>query len=90
MTKEELVEAVASKTGASKAMVGEVLHSIVDGMTKSLSKGNKVAIPGLGVFVVKQRAARAGVNPRTGAKVQIPAMKVPRFRAARALKDAVK
>lgn len=90
MTKEELVEALASKTGVSKAVAGEMLAAFVDGVTATLSKGDKVALPGFGVFSVSQRAARQGVNPKTGEKLQIPAMKVAKFKAGKALKEAVR
>lgn len=90
MTKEELVEALASKTGVSKAVAGEMLAAFVDGVTAALSKGDKVALPGFGVFSVSQRAARQGVNPKTGEKLQIPAMKVAKFKAGKALKEAVR
>jgi len=90
MTKEELVEAVAAKTGVAKAVAGEMVAAFVDAVTKTLSRGEKVALPGFGIFVVSQRKARQGVNPKTGAKLQIPAMTVPKFRAGKALKEAVR
>lgn len=90
MTKDELADAVASKTGVSKAVAGEMLAAFVDEVTKALTGGDKVALPGFGIFSISHRAARAGVNPKTGEKLQIPAMKVAKFKAGKALKEAVR
>jgi DNA-binding protein HU-beta len=89
MTKEALVEAVA-KVCDSKAQAARAVDAMVDAVSKSLASGQKVTITGFGTFLVSQRAARTGRNPQTGASIQIPAMKVPRFKAGKALKDAVK
>jgi len=90
MTKDQIIEAVANKTGLSKRQTDEVVESLLDNITKALQKGDKVAFTGFGVFVISNRKARQGVNPKTGAKIQIPAMKVPKFRAGKALKEAVR
>ena len=90
MTKDQLIDAVAAKCGLSKRQVGECLEVVLDGITKALQKDDKVAFTGFGAFVISNRKARQGVNPKTGAKIQIPAMKVPKFRAGKALKDAVR
>ena len=90
MTKDELVEALSAKAGASKAVASELVNALVDEITAALVKGDKVALPGLGVFSVGHRKARQGVNPRTGEKLQIPAMNVAKFKAAKALKEAVR
>jgi len=90
MTKDELADAVASKTGVSKAVAGEMLAAFVDEVTKALTQDDKVALPGFGIFSISHRAARAGVNPKTGEKLQIPAMKVAKFKAGKALKEAVR
>ena len=90
MTKDQLIDAVAAKCGLSKRQVGECLEAVLDGITKALQKDDKVAFTGFGAFVISNRKARQGVNPKTGAKIQIPAMKVPKFRASKALKDAVR
>ncbi len=90
MTKDQIIEAVAAKCGLSKKQTDEVLESILDNITKALQKGDKVAFTGFGAFVISNRKARQGVNPKTGAKIQIPAMKVPKFRAGKALKEAVR
>jgi len=90
MTKDQLIEAVASKCACSKKEASECIEAALDGITKALQKGDKVILTGFGAFSVSKRAARAGINPKTGAKIQIPAMKVPKFKAGKALKDAVK
>jgi len=90
MTKDQIIEAVSAKCGLSKRQTDEVLESILDSITKALQKGDKVAFTGFGVFVISHRKARQGVNPKTGAKIQIPAMKAPKFRAGKALKEAVR
>lgn len=90
MTKDQIIEAVSVKCNLSKKQTDEVLESILDEITKVLQKNDKVVFTGFGAFVVSSRKARQGVNPKTGAKIQIPAMKVPKFRAGKALKDAVR
>jgi len=90
MTKDQLIEAVAAKVGISKKQGEEMMEAVLDSITKALQKGDKVVLTGFGAFVVSHRKARAGVNPKTGAKIQIPAMKVPKFKAGKALKEAVR
>jgi len=90
MNREELIAAVAKKTGYPKSQVAECLRAILEEITRSLSKKKKVSLPGFGVFSVSKRAARTGVNPRTGEKIKIPATKVPKFKAGKSLKEAVK
>lgn len=90
MTKDQLIEAVASKCACSKKGACECLEAALEEITKAMQKGDKVVLTGFGAFQVSKRAARAGVNPKTGAKIQIPAMKVPKFKAGKALKDAVR
>ena len=90
MTKEELTEAIASKTAVSKKAAGDSLEAMIEIITKAMQKGDKVVLTGFGAFQVNKRAARKGVNPKTGAKIQIPAMKVPKFKAGKGLKDAVR
>jgi len=90
MTKNQVIEAVASKCGCSKKQTEECLESVLDIITKNLQKGEKVVFTGFGAFVASKRKARQGVNPKTGAKISIPAMTVPKFRAGKALKDAVR
>jgi len=90
MTKQDLVEAIAKKTGLSKASAGEALNVTLDEISKSLSKGQEVVLTGFGKFMVSKRKARTGRNPQTGATIKIPATTVPRFKAGKALKDMVK
>ncbi|MFA5987070.1 MAG: HU family DNA-binding protein [Candidatus Paceibacterota bacterium] len=90
MNKQALVDAVHQKLGGTKAAAEGIVDSIIESIVGTLKKGEEVSIAGLGIFSVKTRAARTARNPRTGEMVQVPAMKVPKFRAAKALKDAVK
>jgi DNA-binding protein HU-beta len=90
MNKQGIVEAVHALLGTTKVQAEQVVDGIIDTIIASLKKGEEVSIAGLGIFSVKQRAARAARNPRTGETVQVPAMKVPKFRPAKALKDSVK
>jgi DNA-binding protein HU-beta len=89
MNKAELIEAVANATGQSKADATRAVESTLSTISGALSKGDSVALVGFGTFAVKQRAARQGRNPKTGETIQIPASKVPGFKAGKALKDAV-
>jgi nucleoid DNA-binding protein len=90
MNKADLVNEVHAKLGGTKTQAEDIVESILSSIVGTLKKGGEVSIAGLGIFSTKQRAARTARNPRTGAAVQVPAMKVPKFRAAKALKDAVK
>ncbi|MBI5056749.1 MAG: HU family DNA-binding protein [Nitrospirae bacterium] len=90
MTKAELIDSVANGAGISKAAAAKALDSLIDGVTKTLKKGGKVTLVGFGTFSVSKRKARKGRNPRTGAEIKIPAAKVPRFSAGKALKQAIK
>jgi len=91
MTKQDLVNAAATKAGVTKKASGEVLDAVLDAVTKSLKKGENVTITGFGTFRVSKRAARTGVNPRNPSqKIKIPAMKLPAFKAGKSLKDAVR
>lgn len=74
----------------TKVQAEQVVDKVFDSIVASLKKGEEVSVAGLGIFSVKQRAARDARNPRTGETVKVAAMKVPKFRAAKALKDAVK
>lgn len=78
------------KAGVSKKQAGDVLSAFTDTVTGALSSGDTVALPGFGTFQASKRAARQGVNPKTGEKISIPAMNVPKFKAGKALKDAVR
>ncbi|WFE68303.1 HU family DNA-binding protein [Thiomicrospira sp. R3] len=89
MNKSELVSAIAEKAGLTKVQAASALDATVVSVTEALAKGDQVAIIGFGTFKVGDRAARTGRNPQTGAEMQIPAAKVPKFAAGKALKDAV-
>ncbi len=90
MNKAGIVEAVQGVLGGTKVQAEQVVDKVFDSIVMSLKKGDEVSVAGLGIFSVKARAARQARNPRTGESISVPAMKVPKFRAAKALKDAVK
>jgi DNA-binding protein HU-beta len=90
MTKVELVSKLAEETKVTKKVAAAMLESLVKTLQAGLKDGGKIRIDGLGTFVVVDRKARTGVNPQTQAKIKIPATKAPAFRAAKALKEAVK
>ena len=89
MNKSELIDAIARHADISKAAAGRALDATVNSIAGSLRKGEIVTLVGFGSFYVGKRAARQGRNPRTGAAIRIRAAKVPKFRAGKALKDAV-
>ena len=89
MTKADLVNTIAEKAGLSKADAEKALKAFTDAVTDALKAGEKVSLVGFGTFSVGQRAARTGQNPQTGAKINIPAAKVPKFKAGKALKDSI-
>ncbi len=90
MNKAEIAEVVHGKLGGTKVQADEIVDLVFDSITNSLKKGEEVSIAGFGIFLVKHRAARQARNPRTGAMVSVAAMKVPKFRAGKALKETVK
>jgi DNA-binding protein HU-beta len=90
INKDGLVTAISTKTELSKKDVEMVLDGMVEEITKALKGGDKVTLTGFGTFKVSKRAAREGINPQTKAKLQIPAMTVPKFTAGKALKEAVR
>ncbi|WP_279630206.1 HU family DNA-binding protein [Paraburkholderia hospita] len=89
MNKQELVDAIAAKTGDSKAATGETIDALIAAITGELTKGETVQLIGFGSFSTGARAARVGRNPATGAEIQIPAAKTVKFTAGKAFKDAV-
>ena len=89
MNKADLISAVAEKTGLSKKDSESAVAAVVDTITESLVQGEKVQLVGFGSFELKARAARTGRNPHTGKVINIPASKVPVFKAGKALKDTV-
>ncbi|MCX7794076.1 MAG: HU family DNA-binding protein [Thermodesulfovibrionales bacterium] len=90
MTKAELVEKIAGGAGLSKTQASKALDATLDAIKAALKKGQKVTLVGFGTFSVSKRKARKGRNPKTGEEIKIPAMKVPRFTAGKAFKDAIK
>ncbi|RMG46155.1 MAG: HU family DNA-binding protein [Acidobacteria bacterium] len=90
MNKSELVAYVAKNAGLTKAAAEKAVDAFTDAVTRSLKKGDKVALVGFGTFSVAKRKARKGRNPATGEPMRIPATKVPRFTAGKKLKDAVR
>ena len=89
MNKTELIDAIAKETGLSKKDSGKAVDAFVDTVTKALKKKDKVQLIGFGTFETAKRAARTGKNPQTGAAIKIPASVAPKFKAGKALKDAV-
>jgi DNA-binding protein HU-beta len=90
MNKASIVDAVHAKMGSTKVAAEEAVDTVIGTIISSLKKGDEVSIAGLGIFAVKMRKARVARNPRTGESINVSAMRVPKFRAAKALKDAVK
>ena len=90
MNKAALVDKVNEVLGTTKVQAEQVVDTIFDGITATLKKGDEVSVAGFGIFSAKKRAARSARNPRTGEIVKVAAMNVPKFRAAKALKEAVK
>lgn len=90
MTKAEIIEEMAEAAGITKAVAAKSLDAFVENIRKSLKKDRKVTLVGFGTFAVSKRKARKGRNPQTGAAINIPASKVPRFSAGKAFKDAIK
>ncbi len=90
MNKAALVDKVHEVLGNTKVEAEKVVDTIFDSITKSLKTGEEVSVAGFGIFEAKTRAARTARNPRTGESIKVPAMRTPKFRAAKALKDAVK
>ena len=89
MNKSELIDQIAKSADISKAAAGRALDATIGAVKSSLKKGQLVTLVGFGSFYVGKRAARTGRNPRTGAAIKIKAAKVPKFRAGKALKDAI-
>ena len=89
MTKADLVDAIATEFELSKRQSGEIIDLVLDEIKGALQSGDKVQLIPFGSFVVRNRKAREGRNPKTGAKIKIPARRVPAFSAGKGLKDAV-
>ncbi|WP_428603258.1 HU family DNA-binding protein [Sedimenticola sp.] len=89
MNKTELIDAMADSADISKAAAGRALDGMIAAITEALKNGDQVSVIGFGSFSVRERAARTGRNPQTGATIEIKASKNPSFKAGKALKDAV-
>jgi DNA-binding protein HU-beta len=89
VNKSEMIDMVAEAADISKAAAGRAVDAVFEGITSSLKGGDSVTLVGFGTFSVSDRAARSGRNPRTGETIQIKASKMPKFKAGKALKDAV-
>lgn len=89
MNKSELIDAIAASADLPKAAAGRALDAMIDSVGAALKEGDQVALVGFGTFSVKERAARTGRNPQTGAPIEIKAAKVPGFKAGKALKESV-
>ena len=90
MNKAALVEKIHEVLGGTKVQAEEVVDTVFGSITESMKAGEDVSIAGFGIFASKARAARTARNPRTGEPVQVPAMNVPKFKAAKALKDTLR
>ena len=89
MNKTELIAIAAEKSGVSKKDAERVINAAVDAVTAALKEGSRVQLSGFGIFEVKNREARIGRNPKTKEAIEIPATKLPVFKASKALKDIV-
>ena len=89
MNKSQLIDKIADGADISKAAAGRALDAFIDAVGEALKEGDQVALVGFGTFAVRERAARSGRNPQTGATIEIAAGKVPAFKAGKALKNAV-
>ncbi|WP_352426922.1 HU family DNA-binding protein [Bacillus sp. FSL K6-2865] len=90
MNKTEFVGEVAEELGVTKKEAAPKVEAVFNVIVETLAKGEPIKIPGVGTFEVRERAARKGRNPQSGEEIDIPATKAPAFKAAKALKDAVK
>ncbi|MBU1160110.1 HU family DNA-binding protein [Patescibacteria group bacterium] len=90
MNKSSLADVINGVVGGTKVSADKAMDSVIEAIVSSLKRGEEVSIAGFGIFTVKQRKARLARNPKTGATVNVPATKVAKFKAAKALKEAVK
>lgn len=90
MNKVAIIEAVHAKLGGTKVDAEKAVDTVFDSIVSSLKNGDDVSVAGFGIFSAKMRAARTARNPRTGESIQVAAMRVPKFKAGKGLKDAVK
>ena len=89
MNKSDLIEAMADSADISKAAAGRALDGLIEAITNAVKNDDSVSIVGFGTFLLRERAARTGRNPKTGGTIQIAASKTPAFKAGKAFKDAV-
>jgi len=89
VNKSEMIDMVAEAADISKAAAGRAVDAVFEGISNTLKNGDSVTLVGFGTFSISNRAARSGRNPRTGETIQIKASKMPKFKAGKALKDAV-
>ena len=89
MNRNDLVDAIAASANMTKADAASAVDAVLEAITTALKSGTEVRLAGFGTFVVSHRAASEGRNPRTGEKIQIPASKLPKFRACKGLKEAI-
>ena len=89
MNKSDFIDAIASNADVPKNTANKVVNALIDVVTDTLKNGDSITLVGFGTFLVRERQARTGRNPQTGATMEIPAAKVPAFKAGKALKDAV-
>lgn len=89
MNKSELIDAMSAQSGLTKADADRAYKAFVDVITEEMQKGEQISLIGFGTFLVRERQARTGRNPRTGENIEIAASKIPAFKAGKALKDAV-
>jgi DNA-binding protein HU-beta len=89
MNKNDLIDSVTERTSLAKSDAARAVEAVLGSITDALQKGDAVTLSGFGTFVIKTRAARTGRNPRTGEPIDIPASKVPSFKAGKGFKDAV-
>lgn len=89
MNKGQLIDNIAESADISKAAAGRALDAFIESVTGALAEGDTVSLIGFGAFSVKDRAARTGRNPQTGAPIEIKAARVPAFKAGKSLKDAI-
>jgi len=90
LTKDDLTQTIVKSTDCSKKAAGDCLNDLLGEITKGLKAGKDVVLTGFGTFKVSKRKARTGRNPQTGETIKIPAKRVPKFKAGKSLKDAVK
>ena len=90
MNKDQMIEKLAEDVGITKSQASKAVKSMFDGIVISLQQGDKVSVSGFGTFDISNRKARTGRNPQTGEEIQIAASKVPKFKAGKAFKEALK